>query len=98
MLVIVMAELWAFFSVTLWTELIVPWTWLPNATLVGLTVTVWASAGSVTNATKQARSHERYSPGPFRINSTAILNYLLQNPGPARERRRGNQLSALKLS
>jgi len=67
---------------------------LPNATLVGLTVTVWASAGSVTNATKQARSHERYSPGPFRIKSTAILKYLLQNRGP--RKREGGGISSLR--
>jgi hypothetical protein len=57
MLLIVMAELCPFLSVTLWTELEVPTAWLPKAMLVGLTVTDCAQRGEDTKAAKQTITH-----------------------------------------
>ncbi|HZW93196.1 MAG TPA: hypothetical protein VFF64_09615, partial [Candidatus Eremiobacteraceae bacterium] len=50
MLVMVIAEVRVFFSVTFWTELAVPWAWLPNDRLVGLTV--WERAGRTAKRAK----------------------------------------------
>jgi hypothetical protein len=57
-LLIVIAELCPFVSVTLWIELVVPCAWLPNEIEVGLTVTDCEIAGN-TNAMKQASSEAR---------------------------------------
>lgn len=50
MLVMVIAAVRLFFSVTFWTELAVPWVWLPNDRLVGLKV--WEKAGRTAKRAK----------------------------------------------
>jgi hypothetical protein len=57
-------------------------------------VTIWASAGRETDATKEARSHERYTPGPIRNQDTSIFELVLKDPGPSVRAKGESALSA----
>jgi hypothetical protein len=59
MLVSVIADPCPFLSVIFDPELAVPSAWLPNDTLVGLTVTDWETAGKQIAAAKQAGNNQR---------------------------------------